>query len=605
MNLTRAVTLVHRRDDELLSVGRVQTPTLAMLAEREREIRAFVPEPYLELEAIFAVEGGSSPAGAGDTTSYKGLYFKGDKPTPESKRLPADGAEAEAILERIAGRPGRVESMRSEKKRMPSPRLYDLTELQRHANRLFGWSAKRTLEIAQRLYEQKKLISYPRTDSRHLSTDVSRTIPKIVDAVRGPYEERLAPGTGEPLGRRFVDDQRVGDHHAIIPTGVDPSSKTLDADEAKLFDLIARRLLMSWHGDYVTQSTHVVTAVESPGGDAESGEPVVDRFASRGLQVLEDGWKVLDPPLPRRGARKPAKKPEEPKLPSALRQDLDVRVDAARTLEKTTKPPKRFTEATLLTAMETAGRSLDDKELSQAMKDSGLGTPATRASIIETLIDRGYIERQKKSLHVTDLGLRLVDVVPDEVKSPALTGSWEARLASMARGHAELGGFMGDIEDFVRAQVASILGPRGGPSTSADDAAPGLPDVGGPADGVAAEPEWMRGAPASGGPVADAPAWLDAGPPPGAYGGGPDDDGGRSFGGSGNGRPSDGGPSDSGASSSRASYGDSGGGTVPRAPAGPPRPVRTAREPTAPEDLEDLLREAFGYDGFRPYQEAA
>ncbi|MEO1087487.1 MAG: DNA topoisomerase, partial [Acidobacteriota bacterium] len=287
MNLTRAVTLVHRRDDELLSVGRVQTPTLAMLAGREQEIRAFVPEPYLELEAIFAVDGDGAPKSDADTTSYKGLYFNGDKPTPESKRLPADGVDAEAILKRIEGRPARVESMRSEKKRMPSPRLYDLTELQRHANRLFGWSAKRTLEIAQRLYEQKKLISYPRTDSRYLSTDIARTVPKIVEATRGPYEELLAPTTGEPLSRRFVDDKKVGDHHAIIPTGVDPASKKLDGDEEKLFDLIARRLLMSWHGDYVTQSTHVVTTVESPApGDAandgdkdgEKTETTRDRF---------------------------------------------------------------------------------------------------------------------------------------------------------------------------------------------------------------------------------------------------------------------------------------------------------------------------------------
>ncbi|MEM1179715.1 MAG: DNA topoisomerase 3 [Acidobacteriota bacterium] len=599
MNLTRALTLVHRRDKELLSVGRVQTPTLAMLAEREREIRAFVPEPYLEVEATFDTElgGGHGAADDRDASSsaggqyaggqYKGLYFRGEKPTAEAKRLPPSGEEAEAILRRIDGRTGRVESTRAEKKRMPSPRLYDLTELQRHANRLYGWSAKRTLEVAQRLYEQKKLISYPRTDSRYLSKDIAATLPKIVEGTRAPYEDLLAPSTGQPLNRRFVDDKKVGDHHAIIPTGVDPASKTLDGDETRLFDLIARRLFMAWHGDYVTQSTHVVTAVDGE----QDGEAVVDRFASRGLQVLEDGWKVLDPPLPQKKSRAGGKKREEPKLPSILREGLEVRVAEAQKLEKTTKPPKRFTEATLLTAMETAGRSLDDKELSQAMRDSGLGTPATRASIIETLITRGFVERQKKSLHVTDLGLRLIDVVPDEVKSPALTGSWEARLAAMARGQTELNGFMDDIESFVAGQVQAILGARSSPSAPA--ARSGQENGHGPthreSPTIGEEPEWLRGGPGSfdAGPSipdadAAAPGWVESaplsafdGPPPGGY---------EDF------RGFDG-PSQQGSDA-----------PARREPA---RPVRTSREPTPPDKLEDLLREAFGYDGFRPYQEAA
>ncbi|HET9228488.1 MAG TPA: DNA topoisomerase 3, partial [Thermoanaerobaculia bacterium] len=439
MNLSRAYTLDF---DENLSIGRVQTPTLAMVVERELAIRAFVPEDYLEVVATF------SPG-------YRGTWFRGDDPTPEAKRLKADkqkpGAEFEEaarIVQRAKTGKAEVESVRSETKRMAPPLLYDLTELQRHANRLFGFSAQKTLGLAQSLYEQKKLISYPRTDSRHLSEDVAATLGEIVKVIQEPYRELLAPGTGErALGRRFVDDSKVTDHHAIIPTTTRPEGVQTTPDEQQIYDLICRRLLSAWHEDHVWSVTTVITAISTPPRSG-IGDPFLDRYHSTGTMVEKPGWKVLD--FDRKKEKK--EEDEEQDLP-ALANRQPVEVLDAKAVAKQTRPPKRFTEATLLTAMETAGKTLDDKELSDAMKESGLGTPATRAEIIETLLRREYIERQGKTLIATDKGIRLIQVVHPHVKSPAMTGKWESELKRIQRGEGELGAFMRGIEEYVREVV--------------------------------------------------------------------------------------------------------------------------------------------------------
>ncbi|HXZ86840.1 MAG TPA: DNA topoisomerase 3, partial [Myxococcota bacterium] len=423
MNLSRAYTLARRSASrgELLSVGRVQTPTLAILVERELAIRRFVPEDYFEVAAEFRPE-----SAAADAPAFRGTWFR---PTPpgadaeaqdQARRLPADGEEAERIAARVRAGRARIESVEAQRRRLAPPLLYDLTELQRHANRRFGWSAAKTLELAQSLYESRKLISYPRTDARVLSRSVAATLPRIVRAIRAPYESQLAEGTGErPLGARFVDDAKLGDHHAIIPTGAAPGAARLSPDEASLFDLICRRLLAAWHEDHVFASTQVVTAVES--GEKEA---LVDRFASRGSAVLRVGWRALEPD--------PA--PPELELPPGLAPGQPQRVVDARAERKRTRPPRRLTEATLLTAMETAGRDLDDRELVEAMRETGLGTPATRAAIIETLVARKYVERDGKSLSATDKGIELIEIVHPDVKSPAMTGAWEARLAKIERG---------------------------------------------------------------------------------------------------------------------------------------------------------------------------
>ena len=456
MNLSRAYTIAQ---GETLSVGRVQTPTLAMLVERELEIREFIPEAYIEVVGTFGA------------TPYKGTWFKpGESPSSESKRLASDGQEAQAIVDRVklAGT-GLIESMAQEKRRMPPPLLYDLTELQRHANRLWGFSAKRTLELAQELYESKKLLSYPRTDSRHLSSDVAATLPQVVKAIRGLYETHLADGTGaRALSRRFVDDANVTDHHAIIPTTTDPTQVSLSSDERRIYDLVCRRLLMAWHEEHIWAVTTIITAVSPPvtasparssAGDAST--PIIDRFHTVGTAVVQPGWKVLDIP-----ARKKDNDAEEQSLPVDLVQNASLPVRDVVMQEKQTRPPKRFNDASLLTAMETAGKALDDRELSRAMKDCGLGTPATRAAIIETLITREYILRDGKSLEATDKGIRLIAAVHSDVKSPAMTGQWEARLHAIHRGESQLPPFMKGIESYVREVVKLVLdGPRVTPGT--------------------------------------------------------------------------------------------------------------------------------------------
>ncbi|MBI4893769.1 MAG: DNA topoisomerase 3, partial [Acidobacteria bacterium] len=420
MNLSRAYSLAFGED---LSVGRVQTPTLAMVVERELAIRAFVPEEYVEVVATFHPQGREAEA------QYKGTWFRERRPgedkekLQQSMRLAADGQEAASIVERTRTGAAAIESLEQSTQRMAPPAFYDLTELQRHANRLYGFSAQKTLDLAQALYERHKLLSYPRTDSRHLSQTVAATLPRVVKTVSGAYLDLLAAGTGErPLGRRFVDDAKVSDHHAIIPTATPPERATLNGDEKKIYDLGCRRLMRAWHGDYVTAVTTVITAVRS--------ESAVDRFHASGTAVVELGWKVLDVAPP----KKKAKEDEEQKLPGGLAEGQAQDVVDVEAVKKKTRAPKRFTEATLLTAMETAGKTLDEKELSDAMKESGLGTPATRAAIIEVLLKRAYIERVGKSLQATEKGIRLIEVVHPEVKSPAMTGQWEAFLGRIHKG---------------------------------------------------------------------------------------------------------------------------------------------------------------------------
>ena len=458
MNLSRAYTIAH---GDTLSVGRVQTPTLAMLVVREQEILAFVPETYFEVIGTFGA------------TPYTGTWFKpGEALSHESKRLPPDGRNARAIVDRVkrAGT-GMIESFSQEKRRMPPPQLYDLTELQRHANRLWGFSATRTLELVQTLYESKKLISYPRTDSRHLSSEIAATLPQVVQAICAAYEAQIAEGTGtRALGRRFVDDASVTDHHAIIPTTTDPSQVSLNRDERRLYDLVCRRLLMAWHEDHIWAVTTVITAVTSPRNTRPAGPstipsvvPLIDRFHTVGTAVVQPAWKVLDIP-----ARPKDVDHEEHALPAGLAKDAPQPVRDVVMEEKQTRPAKRFNDATLLTAMETAGKSLDDQELSRAMKDCGLGTPATRAAIIETLITREYIVRDGKALQATDKGIRLIDAVHPDVKSPAMTGQWEARLHAIHRGQSQLAPFMTGIETYVREVVQLVLGgPRATPRTHA------------------------------------------------------------------------------------------------------------------------------------------
>lgn len=445
MNLSRAYALAYGEKD--LSVGRVQTPTLAMVVERELAIRNFAIEDYIEVLATF------HPQGAPKDITYQGTWFKESKESlQQAMRLPADGEEAKRIAARARTGQAAIESVEAQTQRMPPPALYDLTELQRHANRLFGFSAQKTLDLAQTLYERYKLISYPRTDSRHLSQDVARTLPDIVKTIQEPYRQHLAPGTGErPLGRRFVDDSKVTDHHAIIPTTTSPERVSLPPDERRIYDLICRRLLSAWHEDHIWSVTTVITAIRNP----VVNPGLIDRYHTSGSAVMQVGWKVLDI-APATKTTKGKDQLAEQALPASLSKDQPQDVVDVAVLKKKTRPPKRFTEGTLLTAMETAGKTLDEKELSDAMKETGLGTPATRAAIIEVLLKREYILRNGKMLEATDKGIRLIEVVHPEVKSPIMTGQWEQYLRRIERGTAQLGPFLKGIEDYVTDVVGKV-----------------------------------------------------------------------------------------------------------------------------------------------------
>jgi DNA topoisomerase III len=503
MNLSRAYTLVS--GSELLSVGRVQTPTLAMLVERELVIRDFVPEDYREVVATFrplAADGTPDKA----ATSYEGTYFRDEAVPPSSPpftrgddkavgrqhgppqdttaaaasradeessdgaspatRLSADGEEAERIAARARTGRAAIASVDARRRTLPPPQLYDLTELQRHANRLFGFTARHTLDVAQHLYEERKLISYPRTDSRYLSKSVASTLPRIVERIAAPYARLLVSDTGtRPPPKRFVDDGKVTDHHAIIPTPTKADLNSLSADECHIYDLICRRLLAAWQPDHVFSVTTVITAVTSPPNGSEP--EITDRYRSTGTAVEQMGWKTLDP-VPASLRKKVGVDDEQrgQALPSGLRAGMPQEVLDARVFEKRTRPPRRFTEGTLLTAMETAGATLDDRELSDAMRARGLGTPATRAAIIETLVQREYIQREKKALAATDKGIRLIEAVHPDVKSPAMTGDWEAKLQAIERGQGDADAFLRSIEVWVRDVVSRVKGRADGTTRS-------------------------------------------------------------------------------------------------------------------------------------------
>ncbi|MBN8536490.1 MAG: DNA topoisomerase 3 [Deltaproteobacteria bacterium] len=450
MNLSRAYALTTQ---EQLFVGRVQTPTLALVTERDLKIQNFISEDYHIIEGKFQ-------SATGD---YQGLYI-GEKSevknaiTAKEKRFTVNKAtnsqDVLMVLRRIQeSKLATLAVVDGKTVKQASPLLYDLTELQRHCHRLYGFSATQTLSLAQSLYEVHKLISYPRTGSRYLSESVAETLPEIVKVIRTPYEESLEKTTGVvPLTLRHVDDSKVTDHHAIIPTVTPPGKLKLTGEEQKVYDLICRRLLMAWQKDFVTAVTTAITEV------AER-----DLFKSQGTMVLEEGWKALEV----RGRVKSF----EPELPPGLVVGALIQILSIESRQKSTEPPPHLTESSLLTGMETAGRNLEDRELAEFMQDSGLGTPATRAGIIETLISRGYIERKAKSLIATPLGHKLIATVHPSVKSPELTAKWEKLLSEIQNKKSTLKDFMAKLEVEISARIAEIVasprGPRIGNSQAA------------------------------------------------------------------------------------------------------------------------------------------
>ena len=435
MNATRAFTV---KWGELLSVGRVQTPTLALLVRREREINAFVPEDYWEVWADFATA---------DSRKYRGKYL-----TPAGADRLKAAADAEAVAGRVKGQPGTVESAEEKPASEKPPQLYDLTTLQRDANRRFGLTAAATLKAAQGLYEAK-LITYPRTDSRYLNRDLVKMLPGVVAGLRTlPEFSAAAAGADLKLvhagNRRVVDDAKVSDHHAIIPTAEMPAG--LSGVEGKIYGLIARRFLAQFYPEARYLDTEVITRV--------GGQP--DRFRSRGRRVVDPGWKAVEPEAPK---SKDEAGEEEATLPG-LTPGEGVQTKKVTVEKKETQPPKRYTEASLLGAMESAGKAMDDEALREAMKGHGLGTPATRASIIERLKDVGYIALEKKALVPTEKGHRLVALAEaagaQVLLSPELTGEWEKRIADIQAGAYQPDRFQQEIRQLATQVVELVKGAK-------------------------------------------------------------------------------------------------------------------------------------------------
>jgi len=444
MNATRAATIRLRSSfDGAVSLGRVQTPTLAILARREAEIKAFKPEAYWTVDAVF------DPVQNGPRV-YEGRYHAGANPRLET------AAEAQAIVADCTGQIGAITKLEKTERKERAPLLYDLTSLQRDANSRYGFSARRTLGAAQRLYEEHKALTYPRTNSRYLTQDMIAEI-KPIAALVGERSEYAAASRYVlgldllPLGR-VVDDAKVTDHHAIIPTRSEhhPVDK-MNEDDLRIYDLVVRRFLAVFHPEAVFENTRVETTVSAAG--AEQAPAHV--FRTRGKVMLVPGWRGVYGELPD-AERSDDDEGREQQLPK-LEQGEQVEVKEVASEEKETKPPRRYTEGALLGAMETAGKLVDDDELREAMKDSGIGTPATRAAIIERLLQVGYIERDGRALVVTEKGQNVIRLLGEHaLTSPDMTGEWESRLGKIETGEDSREAFMGDIVRFTEATVGEL-----------------------------------------------------------------------------------------------------------------------------------------------------
>lgn len=434
MNATRLYTLKYGQNRQVLSIGRVQTPTLALIVNRQKEIDSFVPEPYWVLSTI-----------------YRDTLFTATKGKFTTKE------EGEQAFATIADKPFEVTGVSKKNGNEAPPRLFDLTSLQVECNRKFSYSAETTLNLIQSLYE-RKLTTYPRVDTQFLSDDIYPKCAGILTGMRG-YEQYIQPLAGKklPKSKRVFDTSKVTDHHAIIPTGV-PASALSDM-ERNVYDLIARRFIAVFYPDCKFATTTVLGKVE----DVE--------FKVSGKEILEPGWRTIY-------AQQPSH-PNNPSTPQPLNSQLsssedDDKQDEERTLptfvkgesgphtptltEKWTTPPKYYTEATLLRAMETAGKFVDDETLRAALKENGIGRPSSRAGIIETLFKRHYIRRERKNLIATATGIELIDIIHEELlKSCELTGIWEKKLRDIEHKKYEAADFINELKQQVTEIVYDVL----------------------------------------------------------------------------------------------------------------------------------------------------
>ncbi|MFI3271262.1 MAG: DNA topoisomerase 3 [Pseudomonadota bacterium] len=445
MNYSRLFTV---KTGNLVSVGRVQTPVLCILADRRRDVEHFVPQDFWTVEGTFTAKGKKAGTGArpqeDDDTKKEGFKGVWHRP-PERKETRVESSqEADIIADACVGKEGLVESVEGKAGTLQAPLPFDLTTLQREANNRFGYSAKDTLATAQALYETRKLITYPRTDSRHLTKELFGEILKHFRAIHHlyPNETMLAVGRikgtvgGKKVNFACVDDKKVTDHHAIIPTARKGNVESLTPQERNIYDMVCRRTIAAFcPAAKFSTSTMVILVGTHP-------------FIAKGKVFKDKGWLVVEP----------WRTAEDAPLPS-LKKGSAVVTDGIAPVKRQTKAPSHYTDASLLAAMETAGKLVEDDALRLAMKDRGLGTPATRAQTIETLISRGYVFKQGKKLIATDLGMRIAETVTTllpEVASPELTGQWEKRLKDIEQGQDSYPLFMRSIRESVWHGVHAI-----------------------------------------------------------------------------------------------------------------------------------------------------
>ena len=444
MNATRLYTLKYSRSRDVLSVGRVQTPTLAMIVARQREIENFVPENYWELK-----------------TKYRGVTFNSTR-----GRFKTEG-EANDIVAQIKQLPLTVTSVETKKGREAPQRLFDLTSLQVECNKKFGMSADDALKTIQSLYE-KKVATYPRVDTTYLSDDIYPQVPGIMQAMV-PYAHLTAPVLALsklPKSKKVFDNSKVTDHHAIIPTNVNPATVALTPEEKRVYHLIALRFIAAFYPDCEFNTTTVMAQVGEYG------------FKATGKEILKMGWREL--------YNKPSdKNDDEENKEKADEEDNGVMPHFEKgesgphepsVLKRTTQPPKLYTEGTLLRAMETAGKTVDDEELRDAMKENGIGRPSTRAAIIETLFKRRYIRKERKSLAPTMAGIQLIDTIHEPLlKSAALTGLWEKKLREIERGEYSPAQFIDELKQMIGEIVLNVLRDNSSGSIAVEQAKPSKP----------------------------------------------------------------------------------------------------------------------------------
>jgi DNA topoisomerase-3 len=425
MNATRLYTLRYGRNGQVLSIGRVQTPTLALIVNRQKEIENFVPEQYWELKTVYR-----------ETTfsSAQGKFTKKE--------------DGEALLQKITDKPFTITDVSKKKGKEAPPRLFDLTSLQVECNRKFSFSADDTLKLIQSLYE-KKITTYPRVDTTFLSEDIYPKIPQILKGLTD-YSALTAPLLADKISKskKVFDNTKVTDHHAIIPTGIVPRNPT--DNEQKVFDLVAKRFIAAFYPDCEVSTTTVLGEVEEV------------KFKTSGKQILQPGWRTVFEKDAKTSDNEKEQEDENRVLPDFLKGESGAHTPSFA--EKWTTPPKPYTEATLLRAMETAGKSVENEELRDALKENGIGRPSTRAAIIETLFKRNYIRKERKNLYATQTGTELIDTIHDELlKSVELTGQWEKKLRQIEKGTYKAADFIEELKEMIRGIVRNVLNDRSVP----------------------------------------------------------------------------------------------------------------------------------------------